>query len=85
MSDQERISPYNIKYRRDDIKEKYQLEDYYLIQYQILLIDIVRIVWQTVGRNANEIFEVKRLIANRWGLYSIFMVRVQHKFGGMRD
>ena len=59
VSDQERISPYNIKHRRDEIKEKYQLEDYYLIQYQILLIDIIRIVWQTVGRIANEIFELK--------------------------
>ena len=36
-----------------------------MIQYQILLIDIIRIIWQTVGRIANEIFGVKRLIAYR--------------------
>ena len=65
VSDQERISPYNIKHRSDENKEKYQLEDYYLILYQILQIDIIRIVWQTVGRIANEIFGVKGLIANR--------------------
>ena len=49
MSDQDRISPYNI----DTIsskqvmrkKEKYQLGDYWLIQYQILQTNMTRTVW----------------------------------------
>ena len=45
-------------HRSDENKEKYQLEDYYFIQYQILQIDIIRIVWQTVGRISNEILGV---------------------------
>ena len=45
-------------HRSDKNKEKYQLEDYYFIQYQILQIDIIRIVWQTVGRISNEILGV---------------------------
>ena len=36
MSDQERISPHNINHRSDENKKKYILEDYYLIQCQIL-------------------------------------------------
>ena len=36
MSDQERISPYNIKHISDENKDKQQSEDYYLIRYQIL-------------------------------------------------
>ena len=32
-----------------------------MIQYQILQIDIIRIVWQTVGRITNEILGVKGL------------------------
>ena len=40
-------------------KEKYQLGDYFLIQYQILQTNIVRIIYQTVGRIANEILGVK--------------------------
>ena len=28
VSDQERISPYNVNHRSDENKEKYQLEDY---------------------------------------------------------
>ena len=31
MSDQERISPYNIKQTSDESEEQYQLEDYNLI------------------------------------------------------
>ena len=60
---QDRISPYNINtissrqvMRK---KEKYQLGDYFLIQYQILQTNIVRIIYQTVGRIANEILRVK--------------------------
>ena len=44
MSDQERISPYNIKQTSDENEEKYQLGDYKLIQYQILQINITRVV-----------------------------------------
>ena len=35
---------YNIKYRIDENKEKYQLGDYLLIQYQILEIYFMKIV-----------------------------------------
>ena len=52
MSDQDIISPYNniqyqynIKQTSDEIKEKYQLGDYKLIQYQILQTNIIRTVW----------------------------------------
>ena len=45
MSDQDRISPYNIKQTSDENKEKYQLGDYKLIQYQILQTNITRTVW----------------------------------------
>ena len=44
--------------------EKYQLGDYLLIQYQIFQTNIRRILWQTVGRIAQEILEVKRLRIN---------------------
>ena len=66
MSDQDRISPYNIntessrQVRR--IKKKTQLENYKLIQYQILQIEIMSILWQTIGRITNEILGVKGLI-----------------------
>ena len=52
---------YNIKYRSDENKVKYQLGDYLLIQYQILQIYIITIVWQTVRRITNEILGVKGL------------------------
>ena len=59
MSDQDRISPYNINTISNRqvmrIKKKYQLEDYKLIQYQILKTNMIRIVSQTVRRITNEI------------------------------
>ena len=36
---------YNIKQTSDEIKEKYQVGDYKLIQYQILQTNIIRTVW----------------------------------------
>ena len=59
ISDQDRISPYIIimhtelsrKVRR--IKKKTQLGDQKLIQYQILQIEIISILCQTVGRITN--------------------------------
>ena len=65
MSDRERISPYNIntvsgrQVRR--IKKKTQLGDYKLIQYQILRIGVMSILWQKVGRISNEILGVEGL------------------------
>ena len=63
MNDQVRISPYNnniiLSNQVFRIKEKYQLADYKLIQYQILQTYIIRIVWQTVRRITNEILEVR--------------------------
>ena len=44
MSNQDRISPYNIKQTSDENKEKYKLGDYKLIQYQILQTNITRTV-----------------------------------------
>ena len=46
----------------DENKEKYQLEYYKLIQYQILQTNTTRTVWQTVRRITNEILGVKGLI-----------------------
>ena len=43
------------------IKKKSQLGDYKLIQYQILQIEMIRILWQTLGRTTNEILGVKGL------------------------
>ena len=62
ISDQDRISPYNIKQKSDENKEKFQLGDYKLIQYQILQTNITRTVWQTIRRITNEILEVKGLM-----------------------
>ena len=64
MSDQDRISPYNIKQTSDEDKEKYQLGDYRLIQCQILQTNNTRTVWLTVRRITNEILEVKGLKRN---------------------
>ena len=52
----------NIKQTSDENKEKYQLGDYQLIQYQILQNNNKRIIWQTVRRIANEILGVKGLV-----------------------
>ena len=53
MHNHERISPYNINtVSSSQVMRilKNQLEDYQLIQYQILQTNIMRIVWQTVRR-----------------------------------
>ena len=44
MSDQDRISPYNIKQTNDESKDKCQSGDNKLIQYKILRSNIIRIV-----------------------------------------
>ena len=49
----------NIKQKSDENKEKYQLGDYRLTQYQILQTNITRTVWQTVRRITNKIVGVK--------------------------
>ena len=67
MSDQDRISPYNINTISSRhvirIKRKYQKVDYYVIQYQILRSTIITIVLQTVRRVTNLILGVKGLIS----------------------
>ena len=50
---------YNIKQTSDENKEKYQLGDYKLIQYQILQTNITRTVWKIVRRITDEILGVK--------------------------
>ena len=52
---------YNIKQTSDENKEKYQLKDYELIQYQILWTQITRTVWEIVRRITNDILGVKEL------------------------
>ena len=61
MNDQDRSLQHqgNIKQTSDENKEKYQLGDYKLIQYQILQTNITRTVWQTVRRITNVILGVK--------------------------
>ena len=61
MHDQDRISPYNIKPTNDENKEKYQLGDYWLTQYQILQTNFIEIVWPTVWIIINEILGLKEL------------------------
>ena len=46
-------------HRSDENKVKYQIGDFQLIQYQILQIDIKRIVCQTVQRITDEILVVQ--------------------------
>ena len=58
MSDQDRISPYNIntiKQTRDENKEKCQLKT------KFSKTNIIRTLQQTVRRITNEILEVKEL------------------------
>ena len=43
MSDNDTVTPYNIKKTSDEYKEKYQLVDYWWIHYEILQTN-VRIV-----------------------------------------
>ena len=59
---------YNIKQTRGENKEKYQLGDHKLIQYQILQTTIIRTVWETVRRITNEILVVKGLSGKCDGL-----------------
>ena len=62
MSDQERISPYNIKQTSNDNLKNYELGE--------LLVDSIpnspnphlKIIWQTVRRINNLILGIKRLI-----------------------
>lgn len=61
VSEHDRIYSYNVKQTSDEITEKFQLGDTWLIQNQILRANIVRVVWQTVGRIANETLGVKGL------------------------
>ena len=65
ISDQGRISPYNINtilQTSDENKEKYKLKDFKLIKDQILRTNIIRIIKQTVRRITNKISGVKGLI-----------------------
>ena len=50
---------FNIKQISDTSKGKYQWEDYWLIQYQILQTYIIRMARQTVRRITKEILGVK--------------------------
>ena len=66
VSDQDRISPYNIKTISNRqmmrIKKIINYGMYLLIQYQILQTSIMRIIWEKVRRTSREILGVKGLI-----------------------
>ena len=58
MSDQDKISPYNIN--TISSRQGMELEENNnFIQYQILQTSIIRVVWQTVRRIAYVILQVK--------------------------
>ena len=59
MSNQERISPYNI----NSIPSRHVMR-IILIQYQILQTIITRTIWQMLRRITNEILGVKGIIKN---------------------
>lgn len=63
ISDKESISPYidqyNIQLTSHENKERYHLGDYWLMQYQILQTDNIRISWWTVRRISTEVLDVK--------------------------
>ena len=65
MSDQNRISPNSINtissWQVVRIKKKIFLGDYQLIQYQILQVNIMQTLWQTIRRLIHDILGVKRL------------------------
>ena len=65
MSDQNRISPSNINTilgrQMMRIKIKYQFGNFWLILYQILRNNFIRIAWQTVRKITHEILGVKGL------------------------
>ena len=50
-----------IKQTSEEKRKKTRLGDYKLIQYQILQIEIMSILWQTVGRITYEILGIKGL------------------------
>ena len=50
-----------IKQTSEENRKKTRLGDYKLIQYQILQIEIMSILWQTVGRITYEILGIKGL------------------------
>ena len=60
MSDQERISPYNIN-TSDEGKVICQSWDCWLIQYQIQQTNNIRIAWQTVIKTTNKTLGMKGL------------------------
>ena len=61
MTKTEILLTISIQYKQtsNENKEKYQLGDYKLIQYQILQTNITRTVWQIVRRITDEILRVK--------------------------
>ena len=61
MSDQDRISPYNINQTDDENEEKYKFEDFLVDPVPNSQNCIVRIVWQTVRRITNEIMAIEGL------------------------
>ena len=67
----------NVDLFRQCLSLKTQLGDYKLIQSQILLIEVISILWPTLGRIANEILGVKGLkykrIAITWNYQPYYL------------
>ena len=61
MSDQDRISPHDINTISSILVMRIKKNIDEGIQYQILQTDIIKTVWQTVGRVSKEILGVKGL------------------------
>ena len=59
MSDQDKISPYNIN--TISIRQGMEIKKNNFIQYQFLQTSIIRVVWQTVRRITYVILQVKEL------------------------
>ena len=49
------LNQYNFKQKSDEKTVKYKLGDYFLIQYQVLLTNNIRVVWQKVRRTTIEV------------------------------
>ena len=78
MSDQDNYFSsqyqYKIKKTSDENQGRYQLGDYWLIQYHILRCNIRRLVEQTVRRITNDILGVKGLSGMIIYVYFLTMV-----------
>ena len=70
-----------MKQTSDENKEKHQLGDYQLIQYQILQNKIIRIIRQTVRRITNEILGARELkVKDFWKSEISYSINIHSKY-----